>query len=258
MLKKKNGWCNTPHQWFVSSKYKEMCWIFSKLHNDLNGFLSQATVTEFLLKEKCELEGDTLPSHSYKKNIVPSKSHETNWGKIPSRSTPGRITSWRHFARSIFFHSSRMTSFRDWMLDGEWCSTCLFRISHRCSIGFRSGDILGHWITFTLFFFRNTTVALDVCLGSLSCWKSARRPRARSDGSIFSFSIEQYICEFMMPSMKCSSPTPAALMQPHIRTLPPPCFPVGTMHFSLYSSPLRRHTVLKPSVPKTLILVSSL
>ncbi len=192
--------------------------------------------------------------------------------------------------------------------------------SDRCSIGFRSGDILGHWITFTLFFFRNPTVALDVCLGSLSCWKSARRPRARSDCSIFSFSIEQYICEFMMPSMKCSSPTPAALMQPHIRTLPyiyiyiyafsrrfypkrltvhssdsfyiwsalafpgnrthdlgvasamlyqlsyrkavpwkpPPCFTVGTMHFSLYSSPLRRHTVLKPSVPKTFILVSSL
>ncbi len=106
-------------------------------------------------------------------------------------------TSWRHFARSIFFHSSRMTSFRDWMLDGEWCSTCVFRIPHRCSIGFRSGNILGHWITFTLFFFRNPTVALDVCLGSLSCWKSARRPRARSDGSIFSYSIEQYICEFM-------------------------------------------------------------
>ncbi len=92
-------------------------------------------------------------------------------------------TSWRHFARSIFFHSSRMTSFRDWMLDGEWCSTCLFRIPHRCSIGFRSGDILGHWITFTLFFFRNPTVTLDVCLGSLSCWKSARWPRARCDGS---------------------------------------------------------------------------
>ncbi len=224
-------------------------------------------------------------------------------------------TSWRHFARSIFFHSSRITSFRDWMLDGEWCLTCLFRIPHRCSIGFRSGDILGHWITFTLFFFRNPTVALDVCLGSLSCWKSARRPRARSDGSIFSFSkkkarmsfichihnyteyneewnvfsafnpskcthleqwaadcaapgeqswtscrsrdsnpqpwvtsgfksnalsirpttarrsIEQYICEFMMPSMKCSSPTPAALMQPHIRTLPPPCFTVACIFF---------------------------
>ncbi len=169
-------------------------------------------------------------------------------------------TSLSNYRISIFFHSSRMTSFRDWMLDGEWCSTCLFRIPHRCSIGFRSGDILGHWITFTLFFFRNPTVALDLCLGSLSSWKSARWPRARSDGSIFSFSIEQYICEFMMPSMKCSSPppTPAALMQPHIRTLPPPCFTVSTMDFSLYSSPLRRHTVLKPSVPKTFILVSSL
>ncbi len=125
-------------------------------------------------------------------------------------------TSWRHFARSTFFHSSRMTSFRDCMLDEEWCSTCLFRIPHRCSIGFRSGDILGHWITFTLFFFRNTTVALDVCLGSLSCWKSARRPRARSDGSIFSFSIEQYICEFMMPSMKCTPPdTSSTHAAPH-------------------------------------------
>ncbi len=121
------------------------------------------------------------------------------------------------FCQIYLFHSSRMTSFRDWMLDREWCSTCLFRIPHRCSIGFRSGDILGHWITFTLFFFRNQQWPY-VCLGSLSCWKSARRPRAWSDGSIFSFSIEQYICEFMMPSMKCSSPTPAALMQPHIRT----------------------------------------
>ncbi len=116
-------------------------------------------------------------------------------------------TSWRHFARSIFFHSSRMTSFRDWMLDREWCSTCLFRIPHRCSIGFRSGDILEHWITFTPFFFRNPTVALDVCLGSLSCYKSARRPRARSDGSIFSFSIEQYRRGFFRgrhPCMLCS------------------------------------------------------
>ncbi len=140
------------------------------------------------------------------------------------------------FCEIYLFPFFKNDLFRDWMLDGEWCSTCLFRIPHRCSIGFRSGDILGHWITFTLFFFRNPTVALDVCLGSLSCWKSARRPRARSDGNIFSFSIEQYICEFMMPSVKCSSPTPAALMQPHIRTLPPPCFTVGIMHFSLQSS----------------------
>ncbi len=163
------------------------------------------------------------------------------------------LTSWQHFARSIFFHSSKMTSFRDWMLDGEWCSTCLSEFP----IGVRLGSDQDTYLA-TESLSPCSSSEIDVCLGSLSCWKSARRPRARSDGSIFSFSIEQYICEFMMPSMKCSSPTPAALMQPHIRTLPPPCFTVGTMHFSLYSSPLRRHTVLKPSVPKTFILVSSL
>ncbi|CAI9533571.1 unnamed protein product, partial [Staurois parvus] len=39
-----------------------------------------------------------------------------------------------------------------------------------------------------------------------SCWKSAQRPRPQSDSSIFYFNIEQYICEFMISSMKCSSP----------------------------------------------------
>jgi len=56
-------------------------------------------------------------------------------------------------------------------------------------------------------------VTLDVsCLGSLS---SARRSRAQSDG-IFSFSIEQYICELMMPSMKFSSSSTHAT--PHKET----------------------------------------
>ncbi|XP_067380776.1 uncharacterized protein [Channa argus] len=41
-------------------------------------------------------------------------------------------------------------------------------------------------ITFTLLFFRNATLVLEVCIGSLSCWKSARQPWARSEGSILS------------------------------------------------------------------------
>ncbi len=83
-------------------------------------------------------------------------------------------TSWRHFARSIFFHSSRMTSFRDWMLDGEWCST-LFRILHRCSIGFRSGDILGHWITLCVYVCACLCVCVNIyrfkCINLLSLQK---------------------------------------------------------------------------------------
>ncbi len=39
------------------------------------------------------------------------------------------------------------------------------RDSHRCSIGFRSGDMLGQSITFTLSFFSKAVVVLEVCLG---------------------------------------------------------------------------------------------
>ncbi|CAI9615255.1 unnamed protein product [Staurois parvus] len=48
----------------------------------------------------------------------------------------------------------------------------------------------------------------------------------------------------------------SALMQPHRRTLPPSCFTVGAMHFSLHYTPLRRHTVLRPSVPTTFLVPS--
>ncbi len=34
------------------------------------------------------------------------------------------------------------------------------------------------------------------------------------------FSMLQYMLAFMVPSMKCSSPVPAALMQPQTMTLP--------------------------------------
>ncbi len=44
----------------------------------------------------------------------------------------------------LLFHPSIMTSRSCWMLD-TWCfSTFRLRMPHMCSIGFRSGDILGH------------------------------------------------------------------------------------------------------------------
>ncbi len=164
-------------------------------------------------------------------------------------------TSWWHFARSIF------SILQEWSLleIGCWMESDAQLVSSEFLLGVRLGsDQETYLATESLSPCSSSEIQqwLDVCLGSHV--EKVHDDQARSDGSIFSFSIEQYICEFMMPSMKCSSPTPAALMQPHIRTLPPPCFTVGTMHFSLYSSPLRRHTVLKPSVPKTFILVSSL
>ncbi len=91
-------------------------------------------------------------------------------------------------------------------------------------------------ITCTLTFFSKAVVILEVCLGSLSCWNTALRPRLRREGIMLCFSMSLYKLAFMVPSMNYSSPVPAALMQPQTMTLPPPCLSVGKTHLSLYSS----------------------
>ncbi len=133
-------------------------------------------------------------------------------------------------ATGVLFHSSMTTSGSWWMLETLRSSTFHLRMPHRCSIGFRSGDMLGQSITFTLSFFSKAVVILEVCLGSLSCWNTALCPS-------LCFIMSQYMLAFMVPSMNCSSPVLAALMQPQIMTLLPPCLTVGKTHLSLYSSP---------------------
>ncbi len=75
----------------------------------------------------------------------------------------------------VLFHSSMTTSWSWWMLENLRSSTFHLRMPHRCSIGFRSGYILGQSITFTLSFFGKAVVVLEVCLGSEgrgSCYAS--------------------------------------------------------------------------------------
>ncbi len=152
----------------------------------------------------------------------------------------------------ILFHSSIMTSRSCWMLD-TWCfSTFRLRMPHMCSIGFRSGDILSHSITFTFSF-----ISKAVCLGSLLCWKTAVRPNFWREGIIFCFRMSQCMLESMFPSMNRSSPVPAVVMQPQTMMLPPPCLTVGKTQFSWYSSPGHRHTCWTTSEPNKFIWVSS-
>ncbi len=83
----------------------------------------------------------------------------------------------------ILFHSSILISRSCWMLD-TWCfSTFRLMMPHMCSIGFRSGDILGHSITFTFSFISKAVVILVVCLGWLLCWKTVSEGRALSSAS---------------------------------------------------------------------------
>ena len=51
-------------------------------------------------------------------------------------------------------------------------ATRSFSSLHRFLMGFRSGDWLGHSRTLMCFFLSHSFVALAVCFGSLSCWKT--------------------------------------------------------------------------------------
>ncbi len=149
----------------------------------------------------------------------------------------------------ILFHSI-MTSQSCWMLY-TWCfSTFCLRMPHMCSIGFRSGDILGHYITFT--FSSMTVVVSAVCLGVVML-----ENRFWREGIIFWFRMSQYMLESMFLSMNRSSPVPTLVMQPQTMMLPPACLTVGKAQFSWYSSPGRRHTCWTPSESNKFTLDSS-
>ena len=160
-------------------------------------------------------------------------------------------------ATGMLSHSFK-TVWQSWWIFEMLCfSTFSLRMCQRCSIGFRSGDMLVHSITTTLCLFRKAAVILEVCFGSLSCWNTALQLSVWREGIIFCSSISQYMVEFMLPSMKCNSPTPNALMQPQTMSFSPPCLTVGMVQTSWYSSPGYHHTCLTPSEPNKLILVSS-
>ncbi len=129
------------------------------------------------------------------------------WPPKLSRTVLTLLTMEFQVVTGVLFHSSMTTSRSWWMLETLRSSTFCLRIPHRCSIGFRSGDMLGQSITFTL-------SVLEVCLGSLSCWNTVLRPSLRREGILLCFSMSQYMLAFMVPSVNCSSPVPAALMQP--------------------------------------------
>jgi hypothetical protein len=73
----------------------------------------------------------------------------------------------------------------------------------------------------------------------------------------FCLSMSVYITWFIIPSIKCRLPTPAALIQPHTSTLSSPCFTVGIKFLDFSSLFFFRHTMCLPSDPNMLNLLSS-
>ena len=76
----------------------------------------------------------------------------------------------------ILVHSS-WQSWCHWVrFVGLLAHTCFFSSAHKCSIGLRSGLCDGHSNTLTLLSLSHFATTLEVCLQSLSIWKTHLRP----------------------------------------------------------------------------------
>ena len=113
-------------------------------------------------------------------------------------------------------------------LDGECHWTAIFKSFHRFSMGFKSELWLGHSRTFTFLFWTHSSVALAVCLGSLSSCDVNLLHSLMSFvlWSRFSSRICLHLAAFIVPSILASLPVHAAEKHPHSMMLPPPCFMV--------------------------------
>ena len=102
-------------------------------------------------------------------------------------------------------------------------------------------------------------VALAVCFGSLSCWKTHPRPifSALTEGRRLSPKISRYMAPFILPSIQWSHPVPLAEKHPQSIRFPPPCFTVGMVFLGLYSAFLFLPTWRVELMPNSSILVSS-
>ncbi len=148
---------------------------------------------------------------------------------------------------------------------GHFPFSFVFSKWNACSIGFRSGDWLGHCITVHFFPFKNSLVAFAVCFGSLSICTVKRRPMSsEAFGWIWADNIARNTSEFILlllsavtSSINTREPVPLAAIHAHAMTLPPPCFTDEVVCLGSWAVPFLLHTLLFPSLWYKLILVSS-
>ena len=138
--------------------------------------------------------------------------------------------SFVHLDLGIFPHYSLHICSSSVKLDGECRWKAIFKSFHRFLMGFKWGLWLSHSRTFTFLFWSNSSVALAVCLGSLSCCNVNLHHSLKSFALWSRFSsICLYLAPFSVPSILTSLPDPAAEKHPHSMILPLPCFPGGVV-----------------------------
>ena len=132
--------------------------------------------------------------------------------------TIGRSTWWRklywqaqrsdaRFAQilgGILVHSSLQILPKYLKFRGCRLATRSFSSLHRFSMGFRSGDWLGHSRTLICFFLSHSFVALAISFRSLSCWKTHPPAifSALTEGRRLSPKISRYMAPFILSSIR--------------------------------------------------------
>ncbi len=178
-----------------------------------------------------------------------------------------RIDITRRWVSSLVMlcQASTATVFSSCLFLGHFPFSFVFSKWNACSIGFRSGDWLGHCITVHFFPFKNSLVAFAVCFGSLSICTVKRRPMSsEAFGWIWADNIARNTSEFILlllsavtSSINTREPVPLAAIHAHAMTLPPPCFTDEVVCLGSWAVPFLLHTLLFPSLWYKLILVSS-
>ena len=134
------------------------------------------------------------------------------------------VTSFPHWSSVTLPHSSWHNSSNCLLFYGFRLWTLTFKVFHKFSIGFKSGDWLGQLRVLIPLFSNHSFVSFAVCLGSLSCWSTKFRPCPKevADFSRFFSRISLYMLPFILPWITCNSPVPSDEKHPHIIMEPPP------------------------------------
>ena len=111
---------------------------------------------------------------------------------------------------STLIHSSLHNSSNCLILCGICLWTLTFKVFHKFSIGFKSGDWLGQLRVLITLFPNHSFVSFAVCLGSLLWWSTKFPPCPKEVEDFWRFfaRISLYMLPFILPWITCYSPVP--------------------------------------------------
>ena len=142
-------------------------------------------------------------------------------------------------------HSSLHTFSNCLIFCGFRLWTLTFKVFHKFSIGFQSGDWLGQMRVLIPLFSNHSFVRFAVCLGSLSCWSTKFRPCPKE---VAESRISLYMQPFILTWKTCNSPVP---LNENIIIEQPPNLTVGMVLCFLKLVPFFCQTLIPVFLPNS-------